>query len=108
MRRARIRHQHGCLVVGKRSVEQARTRYDEGCGLGLAHHPWVDERNNPSTLAQHRQSAGQHVLQPVRLEAVADEDGEAILGLEYQKGRPISLTRLPPDVLERPEIRKPR
>jgi hypothetical protein len=107
-RRAHIRQKHGRLVVGKCSEEQPRTRCDEGGGLGLAHHPRVGERPTPSTLAQHSRSAGQHVLYPVRLWPVADEDGVAIMGLEYQKGRSISLTRLPPDVLERPEVRKPR
>lgn len=83
-------------------------RCHEGGGVGLAHDPWVAEVNGPPTLVQHRMSARQHVLQPVRLRAVADENGVAIMGFEHQKGRSISPPRFPPDVFERPEVRKPR
>lgn len=103
-----MRQQQSCLVIGEHPVEPPGARCDEGGGLGLAHDPWVAEGNGPSTLVQHRLPAGQHILQPVRLRAVADENGIAVMGLEHQKGRPIALSGLPPDVLERPEVRKPR
>lgn len=80
------RQQQGRLVVRKGLEEKPRTRCDEGCGLFLAHHSRVDERDNPTPLVQQGRPAGQYVLQPVRLHSVADENRVPIVGLEHQKG----------------------